>query len=218
MAARAGAAGVPGVPLLQQAAAVGARYGVDAWPLRLRFAEAALLGLPPDAAPGAAPEVALPDAGGAAMPGGAAASNGERRGPVSNPWAASPSELQDSASGLGLKAELKLSDPRPALAAVQAMLLQRPAELLEALAGRVLPALAAGCRAGRAPDPTPGADPGPGAYPGQVRAAPGALAAALALAEESVRLGGASGVQVRCLSVLHAVILSYSGRCTICGH
>ncbi len=143
------------------------------------------------------------------MPGSAAASNGERRGPVSNPWAASDSELREIASGSGLKSELQQSDPRPALAAVQAMLLQRPAELLEALAGRVLPALAAGCSAGRAPDPTPGAEPGHGAYPGQIRAVPGALAAALALAEESVRLGGASGVQVRRLSVHHAMILSY---------
>lgn len=186
---------------------MGARYGVDAWPLRLRFAEAALLGLPPDAALGAAPDAALSGAGGAAVPGSAAASNGERRGPVSNPRAASHSEPRESASGSGLKPELRQPDPRLALAAVQAVLLQRPAELLEALAGRVLPALAAGCRAGRATDPTPGADPGPGAYPGQNRAAPGALAAALALAEESVRLGGASGVQVRRLSVLHAMIL-----------
>ncbi|KAK9831894.1 hypothetical protein WJX81_006720 [Elliptochloris bilobata] len=46
VAARAGASGAQGAPLLAQAAALGARYGVDAWALRLRFAEAALVGVP----------------------------------------------------------------------------------------------------------------------------------------------------------------------------
>jgi len=177
VAAQAGAAGAPGLPRLEQALALGARYGADAWALRLAFAEAAILGAP-GAAPGAAPAGRSP--GAAAAGGGAGAPDG--------PAAAVDAPPADSLIGQGPGP----ADPRGALAGVQAALLQRPAPLLAALAAGVLPALgAASAVAARGP----GA--GPDAGRPASRPAPAALAAALALAEEALRLCGAQGGQAR---------------------
>ena len=180
MAACAGASGAQGAPLLAQAVALGARYDADAWALRMRFAEATLLGAPAALLPRKAEPAddsalpALPSANWDATPapGGHARTNGG----------------QGSAVGLGSWAR-GAEDPQAALAAVQAALLARPAELLAALAHRVLPALGSMGPA----EPPRVSDPDAGEGPG---CAPGALAAALSLAEECVRTGGAAGMQV----------------------
>ena len=183
VAARAGASGAQGAPLLAQAVALGARYGADAWALRMRFAEAALLG-----APAALPPRKAEPADDPALP-APPADNGDAT--PADRGHARVNGGQGSAVGLGPGCR-GAEDPQAALAAVQAALLARPAQLLAALAHRVLPALGSMGPAG-----TPrGADPDAGEGPGCAGCAPGALAAALSLAEECVRTGGAAGMQV----------------------
>lgn len=204
MAACAGASGAQGAPLLAQAAALGARYGADAWALRMRFAEAALLGAPASRLPRKAepagdpalPALAADNGDATPAPGGHARMNGG----------------QGSAVGLGSGCR-GAEDPQAALAAVQAALQARPAELLAALAHRVLPALGSMGPA----EPPRRSDPDAGGGPGCTGCAPGALAAALSLAEECVRTGGAAGMQVhqrcwlapRCRSQTRKICLRY---------
>ena len=183
VAACAGACGAQGASLLAQAVALGARYGADAWALRMRFAEAALLG-----APAALLQREAEPAGGPAFP----APSADDRGATSA--AGGPARMNGAQGGVvGLASGCRgAEDPQAALMAVQAELLARPAELLAALAHLVLPALGSMVPA----ETSRVSDPDAGEGPGCAGRAPGALAAALSLAEECMRTGGASGMQV----------------------